>query len=159
MVLSQDPVGRALRLISDLCYRLWSGMTTSVLCTCPPWSEALLVYQARAACPRPALRARGVFATSRATLVPFPAGFCSGYLHATSVCVSVCLCVWGAGFAGTPGYLSPEVLRKDPYGKPVDLWACGESVRRRLYAPRCLSLSCPLSCPITTTPVLLLTRG
>ncbi|XP_045213945.1 calcium/calmodulin-dependent protein kinase type II delta chain-like isoform X10 [Mercenaria mercenaria] len=29
------------------------------------------------------------------------------------------------GFAGTPGYLSPEVLRKDPYGKPVDVWACG----------------------------------
>nr|XP_002119355.1 calcium/calmodulin-dependent protein kinase type II delta chain [Ciona intestinalis] len=29
------------------------------------------------------------------------------------------------GFAGTPGYLSPEVLRKEPYGKPVDLWACG----------------------------------
>ncbi|CAI5658513.1 unnamed protein product [Oreochromis niloticus] len=29
------------------------------------------------------------------------------------------------GFAGTPGYLSPEVLRKDPYGKPVDIWACG----------------------------------
>ncbi|TMS21883.1 Calcium/calmodulin-dependent protein kinase type II subunit gamma [Larimichthys crocea] len=28
------------------------------------------------------------------------------------------------GFAGTPGYLSPEVLRKDPYGKPVDIWAC-----------------------------------
>ncbi|KAI4569975.1 hypothetical protein MJT46_007269 [Ovis ammon polii x Ovis aries] len=43
----------------------------------------------------------------------------------TSVYVSACLCVWGAGFAGTPGYLSPEVLRKDPYGKPVDLWACG----------------------------------
>lgn len=31
------------------------------------------------------------------------------------------------GFAGTPGYLSPEVLRKDPYGKAVDLWACGKS--------------------------------
>lgn len=31
-----------------------------------------------------------------------------------------------AGFAGTPGYLSPEVLRKDPYGKAVDLWACGK---------------------------------
>jgi len=30
-----------------------------------------------------------------------------------------------SGFAGTPGYLSPEVLRKDPYGKAVDLWACG----------------------------------
>lgn len=31
-----------------------------------------------------------------------------------------------AGFAGTPGYLSPEVLRKEAYGKPVDIWACGK---------------------------------
>ena len=30
-----------------------------------------------------------------------------------------------AGFAGTPGYLAPEVVRKEPYGHPVDLWACG----------------------------------
>lgn len=38
------------------------------------------------------------------------------------------LCVYRlTGFAGTPGYLSPEVLRKDPYGKPVDIWACGQS--------------------------------
>ncbi|KAI6649097.1 calcium/calmodulin-dependent protein kinase type II delta chain isoform X16 [Oopsacas minuta] len=29
------------------------------------------------------------------------------------------------GFAGTPGYLSPEILQKVPYGRPVDLWACG----------------------------------
>ncbi|OAF69352.1 hypothetical protein A3Q56_02905 [Intoshia linei] len=29
------------------------------------------------------------------------------------------------GFAGTPGYLSPEVLCKNAYGKPVDIWACG----------------------------------
>jgi calcium/calmodulin-dependent protein kinase (CaM kinase) II len=29
------------------------------------------------------------------------------------------------GFAGTPGYLSPEVLRKEPYDKSVDMWACG----------------------------------
>ncbi len=35
------------------------------------------------------------------------------------------LMVLVSGFAGTPGYLSPEVLRKDPYGKPVDMWACG----------------------------------
>ena len=39
------------------------------------------------------------------------------------MCVYVCVV---AGFAGTPGYLSPEVLRKDPYGKPVDMWACGK---------------------------------
>jgi len=37
-----------------------------------------------------------------------------------------CLCIV-VGFAGTPGYLSPEVLRKDAYGKPVDVWACGMS--------------------------------
>lgn len=30
------------------------------------------------------------------------------------------------GFAGTPGYLSPEVLEKDPYCHPVDIWGCGE---------------------------------
>lgn len=30
------------------------------------------------------------------------------------------------GFAGTPGYLSPEVIKKEPYGKPVDIWACGK---------------------------------
>lgn len=35
-------------------------------------------------------------------------------------------CLSHLGFAGTPGYLSPEVLRKDPYGKAVDLWACGK---------------------------------
>jgi len=55
-------------------------------------------------------------------------------LRSVCVCVCVCVCavfrialcvVW-IGFAGTPGYLSPEVLRKDPYGKPVDMWACGK---------------------------------
>lgn len=30
------------------------------------------------------------------------------------------------GFAGTPGYLSPEVLKKEPYGRAVDIWACGK---------------------------------
>ena len=29
------------------------------------------------------------------------------------------------GFAGTPGYLSPEVLKREAYHKPVDVWACG----------------------------------
>ena len=29
------------------------------------------------------------------------------------------------GFAGTPGYLSPEVIKQECYGKPADVWACG----------------------------------
>eukprot|EP00117_Sycon_ciliatum_P043982 scpid53432/ scgid31776/ Calcium/calmodulin-dependent protein kinase type II alpha chain len=29
------------------------------------------------------------------------------------------------GFAGTPGYLAPEVLNHKPYGKGVDVWAVG----------------------------------
>ncbi|XP_003387715.1 PREDICTED: calcium/calmodulin-dependent protein kinase type II alpha chain [Amphimedon queenslandica] len=29
------------------------------------------------------------------------------------------------GFAGTPGYLSPEVIKREAYGKAVDVWACG----------------------------------
>lgn len=33
--------------------------------------------------------------------------------------------IFSLGFAGTPGYLSPEVLRKEPYDKAVDMWACG----------------------------------
>ena len=33
--------------------------------------------------------------------------------------------LFGLGFAGTPGYLSPEVLRKEPYSYAVDIWACG----------------------------------
>lgn len=41
-------------------------------------------------------------------------------------------CVCLTGFAGTPGYLSPEVLRKEPYGKPVDMWACGMFFRSHI---------------------------
>ncbi len=29
------------------------------------------------------------------------------------------------GFAGTPGYLSPELIKREAYGKEVDVWACG----------------------------------
>lgn len=36
--------------------------------------------------------------------------------------------VFVAGFAGTPGYLSPEVLKREPYGRNVDLWACGKLI-------------------------------
>ncbi len=29
------------------------------------------------------------------------------------------------GFAGTPGYLSPEVIKREAYDLAVDVWACG----------------------------------
>ncbi|CAG05367.1 unnamed protein product, partial [Tetraodon nigroviridis] len=44
----------------------------------------------------------------------------------------LCWFVWlFLGFAGTPGYLSPEVLRKEAYGKPVDIWACARVLLRQ----------------------------
>uniref|UniRef100_A0A4W3ILC3 Calcium/calmodulin-dependent protein kinase (CaM kinase) II beta 1 n=1 Tax=Callorhinchus milii TaxID=7868 RepID=A0A4W3ILC3_CALMI len=41
------------------------------------------------------------------------------------LCSNLMFPLGSPGFAGTPGYLSPEVLRKEAYGKPVDIWACG----------------------------------
>ncbi|XP_056004338.1 peripheral plasma membrane protein CASK-like isoform X5 [Ostrea edulis] len=29
------------------------------------------------------------------------------------------------GRIGTPQYMAPEVVQRDPYGKPVDMWGCG----------------------------------
>lgn len=29
------------------------------------------------------------------------------------------------GFAGTPGYLAPEVIKRESYGPPVDIWGAG----------------------------------
>lgn len=59
------------------------------------------------------------------------------------------MCVWFAGFAGTPGYLSPEVLRKEAYGKPVDIWACGKHILKngdiwKTY--RATQMSCKFVC-------------
>lgn len=82
-----------------------------------------------------------------------------GHSCATSVCVSACLCVGGAGFAGTPGYLSPEVLRKDPYGKPVDLWACGESSQGFVHPSGRSSLGLALWLPIPSMCPSLLSPG
>lgn len=113
-----------------------------------PSLEALLASQARASCPRPALGGRGCFPHLQGNPYPSSSRILLRVTYVpTSVCVSACLCVWGAGFAGTPGYLSPEVLRKDPYGKPVDLWACGKPIQEPL-PPGCQLLWCPLSFPV-----------
>ncbi|KTF96879.1 hypothetical protein cypCar_00000750 [Cyprinus carpio] len=33
--------------------------------------------------------------------------------------------VCAAGRVGTPHFMAPEVVKRDPYGKPVDVWGCG----------------------------------
>jgi len=30
------------------------------------------------------------------------------------------------GFSGTPGYVAPEIIKREEYGRPVDVWACGK---------------------------------
>ena len=55
---------------------------------------------------------------------------CNSLKHCTSALRLVLIwdCLSFVGFAGTPGYLSPEVLKKEPYGRSVDLWACGKGI-------------------------------
>ena len=51
---------------------------------------------------------------------------CSIY-HTNSILVLACNNYINIlGYAGTPGYLSPEVVNKDKYGKAIDVWACGK---------------------------------
>lgn len=33
--------------------------------------------------------------------------------------------VCAAGRVGTPHFMAPEVVKREPYGKPVDVWGCG----------------------------------
>lgn len=30
-----------------------------------------------------------------------------------------------SGRVGTPHFMAPEVVKREPYGKPVDVWGCG----------------------------------
>jgi len=30
-----------------------------------------------------------------------------------------------SGRIGTPNFMAPEVINREPYGKPVDVWGCG----------------------------------
>ena len=44
---------------------------------------------------------------------------------------------------GTPAYMSPELVRGDPGGKPADVWAVGVVLfellaLRRVLCPRCV---------------------
>uniref|UniRef100_A0A8C7JZ61 Calcium/calmodulin dependent serine protein kinase n=1 Tax=Oncorhynchus kisutch TaxID=8019 RepID=A0A8C7JZ61_ONCKI len=44
------------------------------------------------------------------------------------VCLTECvstLCLFPTGRVGTPHFMAPEVVKREPYGKPVDVWGCG----------------------------------
>lgn len=46
------------------------------------------------------------------------------YVFSSGICVSW-YCVSYSGRIGTPSFMAPEVVRHQPYGKPVDMWAVG----------------------------------
>jgi serine/threonine protein kinase len=48
-----------------------------------------------------------------------------GYLKLTDFGLSKEIASQTGTFCGTPEYLAPEVIRRDPYGFPVDWWALG----------------------------------
>ncbi|KAI3374077.1 hypothetical protein L3Q82_022637 [Scortum barcoo] len=65
------------------------------------------------------------------------------------------------GFAGTPGYLSPEVLRKDPYGKAVKLSTSGPAVSPSPVSSFYISVCAlfPLSLSLSLSPLSLSLSG
>uniref|UniRef100_A0A8C7UAA5 Calcium/calmodulin-dependent serine protein kinase b n=1 Tax=Oncorhynchus mykiss TaxID=8022 RepID=A0A8C7UAA5_ONCMY len=42
-----------------------------------------------------------------------------------SLCLSLSLSVSLSCRVGTPHFMAPEVVKREPYGKPVDVWGCG----------------------------------
>lgn len=46
------------------------------------------------------------------------------YVFSSGICVSL-RCVSCSGRIGTPSFMAPEVVRRQSYGKPVDMWAVG----------------------------------
>jgi len=49
----------------------------------------------------------------------------TGRAAVVSQCCDMCLSVCRIGYLGTAHYTSPELIRVEPCGKPVDIWSLG----------------------------------
>lgn len=49
---------------------------------------------------------------------------CGGLLS-VNIFLDVIAVALNVGRVGTPHFMAPEVVKREPYGKPVDVWGCG----------------------------------
>ena len=60
------------------------------------------------------------------------------------------------GRIGTPHFMSPEVVMRKPYGKPVDVWSTGNSINKNWinYKNVCIQEFCYISYCLVQCPFL-----
>lgn len=51
--------------------------------------------------------------------------WCSSFPHLTHITLTQFSFYFHLGRVGTPHFMAPEVVKREPYGKPVDVWGCG----------------------------------
>lgn len=47
------------------------------------------------------------------------------FTYLTHITLTLFCFYFHLGRVGTPHFMAPEVVKREPYGKPVDVWGCG----------------------------------